>query len=448
MTPKFGVWILAAASCLSAPLAWTAESPDALSLIEKPEAGDVASQLALGIAAEDKETNPDYATAAKWYQRASEGGSGAADWQLGMLYETGEGVPQSYEQARRCYERAVERGIEAANMRLGLFYLEGWGVQADRQKMLTLITRAADSGYVPAMNMLSGMYFSGVGVARDGKQALAWAERAAVLDDREGQMLVGHMATRGLGVKRDLKLAREWYQMSAEQEYSTAMLAMAATFLKKGATPEDRVMGKRWLELALENQSAEAGFLLAIGEFTSPEGLTPQAEERARSYLKKAVALGSLAASEVFQWEEFGKTLRDATHHVATVPMEVRYVERSAYRASQGTDQDRPPKMVKAVRPVYPASMRLAGQDGQVVVRFVVDTKGFVKSPKIISTSHPAFAESALQAVRQFRYEPGMKNGRMVSARMQLPIYFNLKEPTSPLLPSSSAPREKPPQSD
>jgi TonB family protein len=443
MTPKIGVWMALAGLALPGVCVRAVEvdAPDVV--LKKAEAGDAAAQLALGIAAEDNEAKPDYATAAKWYQRASAGGSGQADWQLGMLYETGDGVAQSYAEARACYERAVERGVEAANMRLGLFYLEGWGVAADRAKMLALITRAAESGYVPAMNMLSGMYFAGIGVARDGARALQWAERAAKMDDRDGQITVGRLAMRGLGLKRDVKLAREWFQLSAEQEYSTAMLAMASTFLRKGATAEDRANGKRWLELALENQSGEAGFLLAVGEFTSPESLPRDAEKRARAFLEKAVALGCMEASEVFELEKSGRRLRDALLYVATVPIEVRYLERSARWTPEKNPAERPPRIVKAVRPVYPSTMGLANQEGIVVLRFVVDTKGVVKDPEIVSSSHPAFTESALQAIQRFRFEPGVKNGSAVNTRMQMPIHFQLKVPVTRSSPASSS-AEKP----
>lgn len=431
MTSKMGVWMVLTGLALPAVSLCTTHAQAPEILLKKAESGDVSAQLALGIAAEDNETKPDYTTAAKWYQLASAGGSGQADWQLGMLHETGEGVAQNYEAARACYERALSRGVEAANMRLGLFYLEGWGVEPDRPRMLALITRAAESGYVPAMNMLSGMYFAGIGVTRDGAQALAWAERAAKHDDRDGQMVVGQLAMRGLGSKRDVKLAREWFQLSAEQEYSTAMLAMASTFLRKGATPEDRVNGRRWLELALENQSSEAGFLLAVGEFTSREGLTPEAEKRARAFLEKAVTLGCMEASEVLELEKSGKPLRDALRHVATVPMSVRYVERAARWTPGKTPGDHPPKVVKVVEPVYPASMRLARQEGVVTVLFVVDTKGIVKDATIVNASHPAFAESALQAINRFRFEPGVKAGGAVNTRMQIPIYYQLKVPVT-----------------
>ncbi|WP_138223315.1 TonB family protein [Nibricoccus aquaticus] len=432
MTPKLGVWILAAASCFCAPFAWTEETSASPLLIEKAEAGDTASQLALGIAAEDNETKPDYATAARWYRRASDAGSGMADWHLGMLYETGEGVEQSYDQARACYERALARGIEAAAMRLGLFYLEGWGVKSDRERTLALVTRAAESGYVPAMNVLSGMYIAGIGVAKNNQHALAWAERAAAYDDKDAQLTIGAIVMRDQNMRRDIRLARQWYQMSAEQEYTTAMLAMASTFLKRGATDDDRANGRRWLELALENQSSEAGFLLAVYEFTSPDGLTPPAETRARAFLERAVALGCLEASEVLELEKSGRPLRDSLRHVATVPMEVRYVARSArWIEAQSTAGNRPPKFVKAVSPVYPATLSLAKQEGTAVIRFVVDTKGFVQEPVIVSTTHPAFADSAIQAIRQFRFEPGIKDGRVVSTRMQLPIYFQLKVPVT-----------------
>jgi len=56
---------------------------------------------------------------------------------------------------------------------------------------------------------------------------------------------------------------------------------------------------------------------------------------------------------------------------------------------------------------------------------FVVDTKGRVTNPKIERSSDVAFEQPALEAVKQWRFEPGTRNGEKVSFKMRVPITFN-----------------------
>jgi uncharacterized protein len=50
---------------------------------------------------------------------------------LGLMYETGRGVPQSYENAVAWYRRAAEQGEPTAQYRLGLLYDKGQGIPQD-----------------------------------------------------------------------------------------------------------------------------------------------------------------------------------------------------------------------------------------------------------------------------------------------------------------------------
>ena len=51
-----------------------------------------------------------YEQAAEWYEKAARQGRHTAMRLLGILYETGQGVPQSYEKAAEWYEKAIRRG--------------------------------------------------------------------------------------------------------------------------------------------------------------------------------------------------------------------------------------------------------------------------------------------------------------------------------------------------
>ena len=61
----------------------------------------------------------------------AEDGHPKAQYQLGVMYYYGEGVPQDYNKAAEWYERAAEGGDADAQFNLGLMYAHGIGVEQD-----------------------------------------------------------------------------------------------------------------------------------------------------------------------------------------------------------------------------------------------------------------------------------------------------------------------------
>jgi len=59
-----------------------------------------------------------------------------------------------------------------------------------------------------------------------------------------------------------------------------------------------------------------------------------------------------------------------------------------------------------------------------VTVTFVVDPAGKVANPKVEKASHPSFERPALDAVRQWKFEPAVKAGQRVGCKMRIPIRF------------------------
>ena len=90
-------------------------------------------------------------------------------------------------------------------------------------------------------------------------------------------------------------------------------------------------------------------------------------------------------------------------------------------------DLDQKPRAVYQPAPVYPAALRSRKIDGVVTVIFVVDSNGRVANAKVEKSSDPAFDKPALDAVRKWKFEPAMKEGRKVSAKMRAPIRFDTK---------------------
>ena len=83
------------------------------------------------------------------------------------------------------------------------------------------------------------------------------------------------------------------------------------------------------------------------------------------------------------------------------------------------------PELLRSVNPVYPEMARRAGLQGQVLVSFIVTKEGRVAEPQVLKGPE-IFRAAALEAVRQFRFEPAMQNDRAVAVRMTIPIRFSL----------------------
>lgn len=85
-----------------------------------------------------------------------------------------------------------------------------------------------------------------------------------------------------------------------------------------------------------------------------------------------------------------------------------------------------PPKVISLVDPEYPYSLRMSGNRGEVTLEFVIDTKGEVRNPMIVQSTHPEFEAPAIEALLKWKFKPAVVDGRPVNTRMRQPIRFEL----------------------
>jgi TPR repeat protein len=67
----------------------------------------------------------------KWYRLAAEQGYAFAQYDLGVMYDKGEGVLKDYPQAVKWYRLAAEQDYVEAQIHLGVMYANGQGVSKD-----------------------------------------------------------------------------------------------------------------------------------------------------------------------------------------------------------------------------------------------------------------------------------------------------------------------------
>lgn len=108
-------------------------------------------------------------------------------------------------------------------------------------------------------------------------------------------------------------------------------------------------------------------------------------------------------------------------------------IDRTALRHDLGpifnlAELDRVPQAMVQPPPIYPTQYRREGMTAEVVVQFIVDTSGAVVDAFAVRTTHPGFNDAAVSGVSKWKFTAGIKNGRRVNTRMQVPIVFTLQE--------------------
>ncbi len=73
----------------------------------------------------------DYNTALKEFRPLAEQGFALSQFNLGVMYHQGQGVPQDYQEALRWYRLAADQGDANAQYNLGIMYDKGQGVPQD-----------------------------------------------------------------------------------------------------------------------------------------------------------------------------------------------------------------------------------------------------------------------------------------------------------------------------
>jgi RNA polymerase sigma-70 factor (ECF subfamily) len=90
-------------------------------------------------------------------------------------------------------------------------------------------------------------------------------------------------------------------------------------------------------------------------------------------------------------------------------------------------DLEKPPKLIKKVDPVYPEEAKKQGIQGVVVIEATTDEQGNVIQTEILKSESSLLNQPAVDALRQWKYEPVYKEGKPVGITFTVTITFKLK---------------------
>jgi protein TonB len=84
-------------------------------------------------------------------------------------------------------------------------------------------------------------------------------------------------------------------------------------------------------------------------------------------------------------------------------------------------------RLVNKVQPIYPPLARQTRISGTVRLHAIISKDGSIQSLEVVS-GHPLLQQAALDAVRQWRYQPTLLNGDPVEVDTTIDVIFSLNQ--------------------
>jgi hypothetical protein len=268
----------------------------------KAEQGDAEAQYNLGLMYANGDGVPqDDAEAVRWLRLAADQGLSQAQFNLGVAYRFGRGVPQDDAEAARWYRLAADQGFDRAQYNLGVQYRDGQGVAQDDVEAVRWFRLAADQGFDRAQYNLGLMYEFDRGVPQDEVEATRLYRLAAEQGNAYAQFRLGLIS------QSDAEKAG-WYRLAAEQGFAPAQYLLGFMYINGGGVLQDDAEAGRWFRLAAEQGDAGAQF--EVGLMYGLGRSVPQDDVLAYMWFN----LASVNATGVPQTQEEAVRARDVTY--------------------------------------------------------------------------------------------------------------------------------------
>ena len=213
----------------------------------------------------------DYTQAIKWFRLAADRGLAKAQFNLGTMYEIGDGVAKDYKQAIKWYQLAANQGNVYGQQSLGMMYFSGMGTKQDDTLAGKWFRKAADQGNRSGQYSIAYMYDYGRGTAKDLSQALYWYELAAAQGDKDAEKRIKEIA------------AINQKSLSNEPTDPKELNALAAKYVEKKKYKEAVILYQKSADQGNAYGQSKLGTLYAKGQ-----GVKKNPKEAIKLYLLSA----------------------------------------------------------------------------------------------------------------------------------------------------------------
>lgn len=205
------------------------------------------SNFEAGVAAYERQ---DYATALRIWKRLAGQGIAAAQHNLAVMYDHGQGTGINDSVAVTWYRKAAEQGHTQSQYTLGLLYSRGQDVPQNMSEAVRWYTRAAEGGHVESQFILGVLHDFGKGVSKDDQLAVNWYRKAAEQGDARAQYNLALMYDFGQGGLDNPREATRWYRHAAEQGNAKAQYMLGVALMQGDGVAQDNVAAYAWMSLA------------------------------------------------------------------------------------------------------------------------------------------------------------------------------------------------------
>jgi TPR repeat protein len=202
-----------------------------------------ADDFSDGVTAYD---SGDYETALVAFKKAADKGNADAQYNLGFMYVSEQGVQRDYAEAMSWYKKSAAQGNVRAMVNLGRMYAKAQGVPQDYRKAISLYEEAAAKDYPDAMYSLGVIYQTGIGAKQNFKQALAYFQAAAELGNASSQYYLGLMYFKGQGVSENLVEAMKWFILAGDYNDAVFYRRYAEKRMSKEEIAEAQKLADAW----------------------------------------------------------------------------------------------------------------------------------------------------------------------------------------------------------
>lgn len=228
------------------------------------EQGDPDAQYALGWMYESGQgVAINFKQAIHWYKQAAIQDYVTAQYVLASIYDKGTGVPANPETAVAWYLKAANQGNAESQFQLGLHYQDGNGVLQNDQQSFLWFSKAAEQGHLSAQLYLGKIYQSGRGVKQDYYAAFKWYEKASSQGNTSAIFHLAELYEFGHGVVQDKQRAQSLYLASAEKNFAPAAYKTGEFYENGKAGKVDFEQAVKWYKSAANKGNKSAEFKLA-----------------------------------------------------------------------------------------------------------------------------------------------------------------------------------------
>ncbi len=166
--------------------------------------------------------------------------------------------------ASALFEQALAQGVTQANYNLGVMFENGFGVPQDEAKAMELYRRAGLQGDTSASAAVvdSGPIYDSRLAPLDLDKANADDFVAAARNgDPVAMFLAGYVAASRASTASEVAEAARWFERAADRGVPAAMGNLGLLYVRGLGVPQDFVLGYMWLNVAAAAGLPEAGAL-------------------------------------------------------------------------------------------------------------------------------------------------------------------------------------------